>query len=542
MKATPSEDNHIRCSACGRSFEVALAVVTPPALAAAEAPRALEPAAAAAASSPPAAQAPAAKPKTIPPLGPEPAPASYGLMNNAAWTILLATVAYVGIRFFLTTRGDPSMCSDGVWRQAGSICGWIALGLSSMVELLLGGVLVALTGCATRLDRRASWLAWRSGSLDKPLSQPPGSSLPFLVPFCVSGGLMAILGLTYALGEDPGPDPLEGFGGAWNVTVGGGVLFLLGLACSEIRRFLWRMGELARKLVVRTRGGETSLGEAPKIHFHPTKSASAAYLLISTLFLMLAFGGWARFRLEPWFAVHQMADNPFEDAAFLQMFGLASGAFIAVVGGTYTLLRLSRLWSEMLYRWEWAAATVNGPRAVAFGQRSGRILNRSVWLISFVIAGATIVSIRAEGLVTSFTEFVTVYAALAGFSIFFLLWIGALKAGASRFVRATGVLAVPKRMNAEPGRHARRLAVALLLACTVLMLGMGAFLGFLLWVTAPDITSSAGLSESIGLYALLVSFSLLTYGLTLVPNFFWALLLRDFDRAAMYLESAGEAA
>lgn len=531
LKATPSEDNHVRCSACGRSFEVALAVVTPPKLTAAEAPAA--PAAPASSVLPP---------KAIAPLGPEPAPASYGLMKATTWCFFawfVCSAAYSGYKKW-------NGAGESLVRALGPLSvpqmTWISWSLGSATMILVGIVLVALCGTVDRLDRRASWLAWRSGAAGHPLAQAPGSSLPYLLPFCASGGVATMLGLVRAFGGGgfaADGEFLDGLSLAWV----GCILFLTGLACGELRRFFWRMGELARRIVNRTRGGETTLGEPLNAIFHPGKSFSTGYLAGALFFLFVVFAVGIVRRVEPLVADWQSGALTLNANTVRALF-LDGALVVAIAGVAYTLLRLSRLWSEMLYRWEWAAATVDGPRNLKSGLRE----SRRMWMVAHGV-----MLLMACGLFIVYHTLVpepidmfgfTLFAAIALFTVLMLYWFCGMKSDGSRFCRAAGALAVRKHVKLSDGQSTARLITVL----KVLLALEAAFVAYVFYAATSSVLSAQSWGalvtsdERWGLAGMVLVLLAVFTGLILFPYYFWALLLRDFDRAAMYLESAGEAA
>ncbi len=201
--AVPTPENKIRCGECGMVFTVppsarrsapseAAAVppapppglgVPPPPRATAQAPRT------------PASADPAAVAADKAPLGPEPAPASYGLLNGVAWASLAYAVVIVCWQIY------------GLFKVGGLGSGMsfmdVIHAILVMAQILLAAAAgIFLTGCITRLDRRAAWIAWRSAALPKPVGEPPESSLPFILPWSVAGGVMMITGLRATFGDD----------------------------------------------------------------------------------------------------------------------------------------------------------------------------------------------------------------------------------------------------------------------------------------------------------------------------------------------------
>lgn len=99
-----------------------------------------------------------------------------------------------------------------------------------------GLVLVFLTRALARNDAGAVRAAWRAGLITGPLPPPQGSSLPYIAPVAVAGG---VLPAVVAFAQ---PDDLEE---ALVAAAIGAGLFYLGFALEDLRHFVWRQACLA---------------------------------------------------------------------------------------------------------------------------------------------------------------------------------------------------------------------------------------------------------------------------------------------------------
>jgi hypothetical protein len=173
------------------------------------------------------------------PSGRPPEQTSYGLLSVTLWLLFIYLLAATGFEFW-SMQGNSSL-------------------LSNMNSILRNGtfLLMAFLGILTviefsKLDSRAAWIAWRCGALKEPLADPAGSSLRYILPLSVFGGITIIFasqGITNPQLNNDGS--LIRIGTA---TAGGIALFLAGLACGELRRFFWRMSTIGAALCIRPQG------------------------------------------------------------------------------------------------------------------------------------------------------------------------------------------------------------------------------------------------------------------------------------------------
>jgi len=110
--------------------------------------------------------------------------------------------------------------------------------LSYLPLFLLGGLAwLFLTRALARVDSGATYLGWRTGAIANSLPPAPGSSLPYIAPVAVVGGVLPIFVASQS------PDDM------WSVLAGGllgGGLFYLGFMLEDVRQFCWRQEQLAR--------------------------------------------------------------------------------------------------------------------------------------------------------------------------------------------------------------------------------------------------------------------------------------------------------
>lgn len=214
--AQPGPDAHIRCPNCGKRFAVA-APASP-------------------------GEAPAASSASAPgvPPGREPAAGSYGLVL-ASCTLLLAGLLAAGLPLIYRALWVPSF-RFGAVQGVASYLYYLGAGFGLP---LLGFACVRAARQFAPADGLAVRVAWRLGAMAEPLPPLKGSSLPYILPFGVSGGLMLLMSLVTVAGG--------GFRGDEWYTVGGMVLASLlllffGLSLGDARRFLWRMEQTALRL------------------------------------------------------------------------------------------------------------------------------------------------------------------------------------------------------------------------------------------------------------------------------------------------------
>lgn len=510
----PNVIGRIRCGSCGHAFDA-------PGNAAAAAPGVL--------GTPTAPDINAVSPAPKEPLGKEPQPANYGLLVAVGYAALLFGLGVFGWQMYRTMQLSNEMRGIGMGPGLASSNGNLLL-KSALQGLLLPGAglaILVLAGNVVLIDRRASWLAWRSGSLARPITQPEGSSLPYILPFCVSGGVLLIFGM----------QSLQS--GAWAggammpegtvLAAAGAVLFLAGLGCGELWRFFWRMGQLGKALVKRQRGDELSIGAPIRSSgFAARPGTSSIFMRIAVLALFIAYVCVAWMVLEMVSQMNQMyGDMMFSNMAvnrpsMAPYYGNLLGGFLGVVGGAYTLFLLTRHWDELVRQWRQVGASAPNPMPqVAEGPTSMFRMGAWILLAMLVLLGLYAASEIGKGEVR-----VAVFS-LAGLSAMglALCWLAGLKSETFDLRRVTARAA--NGASANPTGWIRPFST-LLLALASASVAWGLF----------DIFN---LSTTFGR----IPFAVIAYSVTLLLTgampFLWlAMMVRDADAIRAHLDGVTE--
>ena len=119
---------------------------------------------------------------------------------------------------------------------------------------LSGVILFLLTRSLSKIDGNGIRAAWRAGILTEPIPAPRASSLPYVLPLAVFGGVLPII---VARVSNGGVEEtlISGLYGA--------LLFYMGFAIDDLRQFIWRQENLA-KACLRAFNSEADLEiEAP---------------------------------------------------------------------------------------------------------------------------------------------------------------------------------------------------------------------------------------------------------------------------------------
>jgi hypothetical protein len=535
LKATPNAENKIRCGACGESF------VCPPPSPETAGPQAdelvLQPHDSGMEAAPVAA---AAKPE-LPPLGREPASASYGLLAGLGWAVAAYALIAGGesisqsLQRMIDSRSRSSLSSSIDYSSL------LLESLGFIEYSLLGVLIVYVAGCLARIDRRASWMAWRSAALTRPMREPPGSSLPFILPFCVSGGVWVIISMGLASQAQTGRESMTGgvFYNSGLLAAGLGVLvFLIGLGCGELRRFFWRVEQFGRLLPDRKRGGELSIGEPRRTYAAPSFNSSNKMLLVTVL-ACLVYGVifWNMYEPRSAFSGGRRFSDRSDESFDLRFFSEAFAFFLFCVGGCYTIYRLSRLWNAMLSAWERARASIGCATEPVFGAgaaaRYSALASVIAWivLVSMALLG---LAAMAEGL-----RFIPGFAYVVWIAIMFLLpyamwWLAHTKQDSTAFVRATAVAP-----QGEPNASSSNFPVALLTKCVFIIVAVQVV--WVLWSIYNVIfgrMSFSGMPWQAQVGAVLTS-ALSVAGIAL-PAVGFALVAKDLNRVAENLEGCAE--
>jgi len=190
-----------------------------------------------------------------------------------------------------------------------------------------GAFLVCLTRALAACDAGAVGRAWRCEVLREPLPRLPGSSLPYIGPLAVAGGVLPVM--WYCAFPDEMDAALAG------VLMGAGLLYL-GFSLEDLRQFIWRQRALARACcqAVAEHAHGAQLGEAPRSGLLLGIAAVAAAVAVPALGLMpLSWRSWGQ-----------------EDCLCVFI-----GA--AILGVAYSLWLLGGDWDEAVAWWELAAKT-----------------------------------------------------------------------------------------------------------------------------------------------------------------------------------------
>ncbi|MCY3021522.1 MAG: hypothetical protein NTW87_21115 [Planctomycetota bacterium] len=202
----------------------------------------------------------------------------------------------------------------------------------SYVPLLswAGLFLVFLTRSLARNDEGAVALAWHSGMLKDALPKMPGSSLPYIAPVAVAGGLLPAIMIR------ANPNDTEAIMSCGGI---GGLLFYLGFALEDLRQFTWRQESLARACYLAGGGSEKRLSDAVTPHCGMLLAGTATLVALGLVGITASswyYRGWYRDDIIPVFCS------------------------VALVGASCSLYLLGRGWDRAVAWWELAAANAEG--------------------------------------------------------------------------------------------------------------------------------------------------------------------------------------
>ncbi|HYG76285.1 MAG TPA: hypothetical protein VEK08_14870 [Planctomycetota bacterium] len=450
------------------------------------------------------------------PLGAQPRPASFGLLGTAAWGILIVGVGAAATQLYEMLSLSAQF---GVLRMPS----YVALGAISVVEhVLLGLICLYMVRCMGRLDARASWIAWRSGALKQPMTEPAGSSLPFILPLCATGGVMLMYGLSML---EQGSDALLN---SVKICAPGLVILLCGLACGDVRRFLWRMQQSAQAIPSRDRSAEIGLADVQPVKQVARRTTSAVLIGLALAFLLIAsigFGlGFIGFL-----------------ATSARWLALSLILFVGVVGGIYSIYRLANTWADMEQAWRRAALSIGKSAVRVPGERATTLFYSAARLL-----GISLSTLSVGSLVFGFSEIqkmmggnmmmsLLMTVGLIGFAVSFAWWQGDMKQDTYAFARATSRFC---RAPQSASRLEWRLATGLLITLAVR-------LGLSIVTVAPMIGTLTSGNVVKGNMLLLTIFimvesALMTFIAITLPMIGLALILVDFSSAARNLECCVE--
>jgi len=484
INAVANAENRIRCGACENNIELnasgTVLVFEQPG----------------GASAIPAAQSPTGK---------EPAPASYGLLSATAFAVLILglTMTACFTVFAAQNAQGPAAYSPFSW-QGGVACA------------LAGLAFLCCVNSITRLDQRAAWIAWRSGALSESPGEPPGSGLPYILPFAVIGGITLMAGLARSNWETTFA-PVE----TLLIVLIGVVLFLTGLSCGELRRFFWRMAQFGNALPGRTRGEELTLGQSiRKAPGAPTRRTER-YLYAALAAIMIIFASNI---------VYSRVSGSTGEL-------MAAVAIIGIAGAAWTPILLSKGWCVMTLAWAKAAASIRDAKTSTRGRFITRGLAMAVWLISFLLAltliggiglsaingelgrilGNSGVGARNFRLGISFWVYSIINAiCIVSMLIFLALWMNGLAQDAFQFVQSTSTMAFKRKKDAH--RRALSLLAALIAGFVIVKSGLETYQQF---STMSGFLSMRGR----GISSVFITFTLLTMLGNIVTQFVPGLLI-----------------
>lgn len=151
------------------------------------------------------------------------------------WLLRVPATIVCAVALFVTAL---SLWSEHELRGSDRLEFWLS---ASYVPLIaLGGLLAFFwTRSLALLDAGLTGMLWRLGILREPLPAMAGSSLPYIAPLSIAGGIFPII--MFALSETRSDAIIVA--GAY-----GAALFLIGFMSEDLRQFAWREMVLADKI------------------------------------------------------------------------------------------------------------------------------------------------------------------------------------------------------------------------------------------------------------------------------------------------------
>ena len=163
------------------------------------------------------------------PTGREPHSPGYFLLRIPAVVWIVAALVFTGVVGW-NLLGELLRG----FNTSGILMGFLYLPLA----LLSGGLFFVWTRSLARIDAAMVRLAWKEGRVREPLPAPEGSSLPYIAPLAIAGGMIPVA--MFALSGDTGASVAGAIMGA--------VAFYFGFAAEDLRQFAWRQRQLAAPL------------------------------------------------------------------------------------------------------------------------------------------------------------------------------------------------------------------------------------------------------------------------------------------------------
>jgi hypothetical protein len=153
----------------------------------------------------------------------EPGSVGYWLLRIPAILLCSAAVLITGL----------SICFGHFYGRFEEIVLWSYLPLLPWT----GGFLFLISRSLSRVDAGGVRAGWKCNSLKSAIPPVPGSSLPYVAPIAIAGGILPVI----CVRADPGSIESALIG-----TLIGGALFYIGFAIEDLRQFIWRQEYLAR--------------------------------------------------------------------------------------------------------------------------------------------------------------------------------------------------------------------------------------------------------------------------------------------------------
>jgi len=255
---------------------------------------------------------------TPPPRTRQPQSPGYWLLRIPAILALTASIAFTASMLYFELPKAMARARFEDW------VGWAYLPLACWV----GCFLFLITRSLARIDQHSVYRAWKRGIVQDALPPPPGSSLPFIAPLAIGGGLVPIVMISVNDGRFEE-----------SMIIGiilGAVAFFLGFAVEDCRQFLWRQKVLARACC-----------EKAGVELHAldiARHARRGTLLLPAIPGLCGVGFI--------FASAVRLSNIYSDRSEVFLVLLGGGLLIAAASA---LFLLTRMWNEAVVYWRLAA-------------------------------------------------------------------------------------------------------------------------------------------------------------------------------------------
>ena len=362
----------------------------------------------------------------------EPPAANYGLLSAAAWIGLIVGAALAGADFYM--NGNQSLgFTTNTWSHPTFVMAGISRALMLVMSVTTGLVFVKIAERLTRIDRFAALLAWRKSKETFVLQELKGSSLPYMLPPMVIGGVMLIVGLLIISGDRllvVSDETVSSIIGALCWSVAGIGIFAMGLAFSELRRLLWRMSQFGA--AIPHEPVWTSSLAAPASIQAPLRGS---HLVFSTI-VLISIGAFT---------------SNIREYSYDSQNWLAVGSILLGALAIYSSYRISLLIDAACAAWSRPNAETSTVGA--------KILRTTLWIM---LAGM-VVFLNHAGMIPP----VSLVLFLAGAVVTLLLYAVRVKVQLDRWVQRVSDLAGTRRRMSDGGgdRLALYACVCALLCC-----------------------------------------------------------------------------